>query len=68
MPFIFDEIIAMFGAEHTYIFAWQDTYNFRNETDITKDHFADAVCIAAIGCGIRLTIDVVQDLGYSVIP
>ena len=49
MPFIFDEIMTMFGNEHTHICTGQNTYDFRKEHDVAKDHFADAVCIAAIG-------------------
>ena len=49
MPFIYDEIKAMFGDKHTYICTGQDTFSFRKEHDVAKGHFADAVCIAAIG-------------------
>ena len=49
MPFIYDEIKAMFGDEHTYICTGRDTFVFRKEHDVAKEHFTDAACIAAIG-------------------
>ena len=49
MPFIYDKIKAMFGDEHTHICTGRDTFAFRKEHDVAKDHFADAICIAAIG-------------------
>ena len=49
MPFIYDEIKAIFGNEHTHICTGQDTFAFRKEHNVAKDHFADAACIAAIG-------------------
>ncbi|MGN8833056.1 RRXRR domain-containing protein [Selenomonas montiformis] len=49
MPFIYNEIEDMFGKEHTHICTGRDTFAFRKEQDVAKDHFVDAVCIAAIG-------------------
>ena len=49
MPFIYNEIEAMFSKEHTHICSGQDTFAFRKEYNVAKDHFADAACIAAIG-------------------
>lgn len=57
MPFIFDEIRVMFGNEHTRICTGQDTYAFRKEHDVTKDHCADAACISAIGGGTGPIVD-----------
>ena len=58
MPFIYDEIKAMFGDEHTHICSGQDTYAFRKAHDVAKDHFADAVCIAAISGKTGLSCEV----------
>lgn len=58
MPFIYNEIEVMFGKEHTHVCTGQDTFAFRKEHDIAKDHFADAVCIAAIGGKTGLSGDI----------
>lgn len=49
MPFIYNEIKVMFGDEHTHICTGSDTFTFRKAHNVVKDHFIDAICIAAIG-------------------
>ena len=58
MPFIYNETEAMFGKGHTHICSGQDTFAFRKEHNVAKDHFADAVCIASIGGKIDLSGEV----------
>ena len=57
MPFIYNEIIKIFGEDHTHLCDGSETANIRYVNDIQKDHFSDAVCIAAIGAKIDPVYD-----------
>ena len=56
IPFIWDGIVRMFG-DKTHICDGQDTAEFRKASNIPKEHFADAVCIAGIGLDISPQYD-----------
>lgn len=58
MPYIYKEAQALFGEAHLHICSGIDTHDYREEHAVTKDHFADAYCIAAIGGDISLADDI----------
>lgn len=57
MPYIYEELLSMFGEEHFHICDGYATSNKRVENNIGKEHSADDACIAAIGGNIDLRYD-----------
>ena len=57
IPFIYDELVEMFGEDHTHLCDGLETADARYVNGIQKDHFSDAVCIAAIGAKIDPVYD-----------
>lgn len=57
IPFIYDELMSMFGEDNFHVCSGRDTSDFRRIHNIEKEHSADAACIASIGGGIGLRYD-----------
>ena len=49
MPYIYEGLLTMFGEEHIHICDGYATANKREKNNVSKEHSADAACIAAIG-------------------
>lgn len=58
IPYILDGLTDMFGAEDVHGCYGFQTQEYRMSHDIGKDHPEDAVCIAALGCGLDQVTDV----------
>lgn len=54
MPFVVEELIKLFGADHVHFCTGYETKEARNFYGIPKTHSNDAVCIAALGAEIDL--------------
>ena len=52
IPFIYNELLEMFGEDHMHTCYGQETASARCVNGISKEHFSDAVCIAATGAKI----------------
>lgn len=52
MPYIYRELVKIFGEGHVHICSGYETKLFREKNGIEKDHSLDALCIAAIGAGL----------------
>ena len=57
IPYILDGLTDMFGSENVHGCYGFQTQGYRSTHDIGKDHPEDAVCIAAIGCGLNTVTD-----------
>ena len=57
IPYILDGLTDMFGSENVHGCYGFQTQEYRSTHDIGKDHSEDAVCIAAIGCGLNAVTD-----------
>lgn len=57
MPYIYEELLDMFGEKHFHVCDGYATSNKRVENNIGKEHSADAACIASIGGNINLKYD-----------
>ena len=57
IPYILDGLTDMFGSENVHGCYGFQTQGYRSTHDIGKDHPEDAVCIAAIGCGLDVVTD-----------
>ena len=58
MPYIYEELLNMFGEEHFHVCDGYATSNKRVENNVGKEHSADAACIATIGGNIDLRYDI----------
>ena len=57
MPFIWNELVRMFGDSNVHVCEGADTARIRELNDIPKEHFADAACIASAGFSVGLQYD-----------
>lgn len=55
IPFIYDELVQMFGKEHVHLVSGWQTKDYYESHHLGKDHNTDAVCIACLGMGIELS-------------
>ena len=60
MPFIYKELIDLFGESNINLCTGQDTFAYRSTHNIEKRHCLDAVCIACIGGNIVLNNSAVK--------
>lgn len=54
IPFIYDELMTMFGDNHFHICRGWETAEYRKQYNLSKEHHTDAICVAAIGANIVL--------------
>lgn len=57
MPFIWNGLAHVFGDNNVHTCDGTDTARIREQNNIPKEHFADAVCIASAGSSIKLKYD-----------
>ena len=57
MPFIYEELLRIFGEKHFHVCDGRATADKRTECNVGKEHSADAACIAAIGGNAALGYD-----------
>lgn len=52
IPYIYRELVKIFGAEHVHVYFGYQTKTVREQNGLPKTHAADGVCIATIGAGL----------------
>lgn len=52
IPFIYDGLVTIFGEEHVHVCTGWETKDMREDLGLEKEHYLDAVGIAALGAGL----------------